>query len=84
MATDEDYPIDLPILVIEAQIFVAVKKFPFLPNKLIPSALVQHSQPLLQLTRLTLGLSLGGVDSIVVIPSLLFFYVADVIACCPL
>ena len=37
MATDEDYPIDLPILVIEAQIFVAVKKFPFLPNKLIPS-----------------------------------------------
>ena len=30
MATDEDYPIDLPILVIEAQIFVAVKKFPFL------------------------------------------------------
>ena len=38
MATDEDYPIDLPILVIEAQIFVAVKKFPFLPNKQIPSA----------------------------------------------
>ena len=38
MATDEDYPIDLPILVIEAQIFVAVKKFPFLPNKLIPNA----------------------------------------------
>ena len=37
MATDEDYPIDLPILVIEAQIFVAVKKLPFLPNKLIPS-----------------------------------------------
>ena len=37
MATDEDYPIDLPILVIEAQIFVAVKKFPFLPNKLIPT-----------------------------------------------
>ena len=37
MATDEDYPIDLPILVIEAQIFVAVKKFPFLPNKLIPN-----------------------------------------------
>ena len=36
MATDEDYPIDLPILVIEAQIFVAVKKLPFLPNKLIP------------------------------------------------
>ena len=35
MATDEDYPIDLPILVIEAQIFVAVKKFPFLPNKQI-------------------------------------------------
>ena len=25
MATDEDYPIDLPILVIEAQIFVALK-----------------------------------------------------------
>ena len=38
MATDEDYPIDLPILVIEAQIFVAVKKFPFLPNKQIPSS----------------------------------------------
>ena len=38
MATDEDYPIDIPILVIEAQIFVAVKKFPFLPNKLIPNA----------------------------------------------
>ena len=37
MATDEDYPIDIPILVIEAQIFVAVKKFPFLPNKQIPS-----------------------------------------------
>ena len=37
MATNEDYPIDIPILVIEAQIFVAVKKFPFLPNKLIPS-----------------------------------------------
>ena len=37
MATDEDYPIDLSILVIEAQIFVAVKKFPFLPNKLIPT-----------------------------------------------
>ena len=37
MATDEDYPIDIPILVIEAQIFVAVKKFPFLPNKLIPN-----------------------------------------------
>ena len=37
MATDEDYPIDLPILVIEAQIFVAVKKLPFLPNKLIPT-----------------------------------------------
>ena len=36
MATDEDYPIDLPILVIEAQICVAVKKFQFLPNKLIP------------------------------------------------
>ena len=38
MATDKNYPIDLPILVIEAQIFVAVKKFPFLPNKQIPSA----------------------------------------------
>ena len=37
MATDEDYPIDLPILVIEAQIFVAVNKFQFLPNKLIPT-----------------------------------------------
>ena len=36
MATDEDYPIDLPILVIEAQICVAVKKFPFLPDKHIP------------------------------------------------
>ena len=41
MATDEDYPIDLPILVIEAQIFVAVNKFQFLPNKLIPS---EHAQ----------------------------------------
>ena len=40
MATDEDYPIDLSILVIEAQIFVAVKKFPFLPNKQIP---IHHS-----------------------------------------
>ena len=38
MATDEDYPIDLPILVTEAQICVAVKKFPFLPDKHIPSA----------------------------------------------
>ena len=38
MATVTNYPIDLPILVIEAQIFVAVKKFPFLPNKQIPSA----------------------------------------------
>ena len=37
MATDEDYPIDLPILVIEAQICVAVKKFPFLPDKHIPN-----------------------------------------------
>ena len=36
MATVTNYPIDLPILVIDAQIFVAVKKFPFLPNKLIP------------------------------------------------
>ena len=35
MATVTNYPIDLPILVIEAQIFVAVKKFPFLPNKQI-------------------------------------------------
>ena len=42
MATDEDYPIDLPILVIEAQIFVAVKKFPFLPNKLIPIIHAMH------------------------------------------
>ena len=38
MATDKNYPIDLPILVIHAQIFVAVKKFPFLPNKQIPTA----------------------------------------------
>ena len=37
MATATNYPIYLPILVIEAQIFVAVKKFPFLPDKLIPS-----------------------------------------------
>ena len=37
MATVTNYPIDLPILVIEAQIFVAVKKFPFLPNKQIPN-----------------------------------------------
>ena len=37
MATVTNYPIDLPILVIEAQIFVAVKKFQFLPNKLIPT-----------------------------------------------
>ena len=37
MATATNYPIHLPILVIEAQIFVAVKKFPFLPNKLIPN-----------------------------------------------
>ena len=36
MATVTNYPIDLPILVIEAQIFVAVNKFQFLPNKLIP------------------------------------------------
>ena len=41
MATDEDYPIDLSILVIDAQIFVAVNKFQFLPNKLIPNE--QHS-----------------------------------------
>ena len=38
MTTVTNYPIDLPILVIEAQIFVAVNKFQFLPNKLIPSA----------------------------------------------
>ena len=37
MATVTNYPIDLPILVIEAQIFVAVKKFPFLPNKQVPN-----------------------------------------------
>ena len=37
MATYKNYPIDLPILVIEAQIFVAVKKFSFLPNKQIPN-----------------------------------------------
>ena len=37
MATVTNYPIDLPILVIEAQIFVAVNKFQFLPNKLIPT-----------------------------------------------
>ena len=43
MATDKNYPIDLPILVIEAQIFVAVKKFPFLPNKQIPSVDIHHS-----------------------------------------
>ena len=36
MATVTNYPIDLPILVIEAQIFVAVNKFQYLPNKLIP------------------------------------------------
>ena len=41
MATDEDYPIDLSILVIEAQIFVAVKKLPFLPNKLIPTVCIR-------------------------------------------
>ena len=40
MATATNYPIYLPILVIEAQIFVAVKKFPFLPDKLIPTGLV--------------------------------------------
>ena len=37
MAIVTNYPIDLPILVIEAQIFVAVNKFQFLPNKLIPN-----------------------------------------------
>ena len=47
MATDEDYPIDLPILVIEAQICVAVKKFQFLPNKLIPSGQSHRPSPLL-------------------------------------
>ena len=40
MATVTNYPIDLPILVIEAQIFVAVNKFQFLPNKLIPNACI--------------------------------------------
>ena len=35
MATDKNYPMNLPILVNEAEIFVAVKKFPFLPNKQI-------------------------------------------------
>ena len=53
MATDEDYPIDLPILVIEAQICVAVKKFQFLPNKLIP-----NSQP-----GLVLNFPLGVADN---------------------
>ena len=43
MATDENYPIDIPILVIEAQIFVAVKKFPFLPNKQITTTYI-HSR----------------------------------------
>ena len=46
MATDEDYPIDLSILVIEAQIFVAVKKFPFLPNKHIPNVYSDTAIPL--------------------------------------
>ena len=56
MATDEDYPIDLPILVIEAQIFVAVKKFPFLPDKLIPNT--HHSAgPALYLYRVSLSQS---------------------------
>ena len=45
MATVTNYPIDLPILVIEAQIFVAVKKFPFLPNKLIPSHYLTEPTP---------------------------------------
>ena len=45
MATDEDYPRDLPILVIEAQIFVAVNKFKFLPNKLIPNVQTAEEQP---------------------------------------
>ena len=48
MATDEDYPIDLPILVIEAQIFVAVNKFQFLPNKLIPNSEVVSKDNLRQ------------------------------------
>ena len=43
MATYKNYPIDLPILVIEAQIFVAVKKFPFLPNKQIPNTYIGKS-----------------------------------------
>ena len=43
MATVTNYPIDLPILVIEAQIFVAVKKFPFLPNKQITNIYVYFS-----------------------------------------
>ena len=37
MATVTNYPIDLSILVIDAQIFVAINKFQFLPNKLIPT-----------------------------------------------
>ena len=45
MATVTNYPIDLPILVIEAQIFVAVNKFQFLPNKLIPTANVSPYWP---------------------------------------
>ena len=35
MATDKNYPIDIPILVIEAQIFVVVKKFPFLAQAIL-------------------------------------------------
>ena len=50
MATDKNYPIDLPILVIEAQIFVAVNKFQFLPNKLIPSC-QPSAQPTLAILR---------------------------------
>ena len=44
MATVTNYPIVLPILVIEARIFVAVKKFQFLPNKLIPNVCIEKFQ----------------------------------------
>ena len=47
MTTITNYPLDLPILVIEAQIFVAVKKFQFLPNKLIPNVGYQKSHRLI-------------------------------------
>ena len=46
MATVTNYPIDLPILVIEAQIFVAVNKFQFLPNKLIPNVQMTWHLPI--------------------------------------